>query len=72
MLSLRTPHSEHLFLHGESENGPVLSGTYGLRLFSTCISRRRLRNALIMLIQGREALYAATRSGSQSRNSAAR
>ena len=49
--ALRTPHWEHLFLHGESENGPVFSGTYGLHLFSTCISRRRLRNALIMLIQ---------------------
>jgi hypothetical protein len=45
------PNAEHLFLHGESENGPVFSGTYGLHLFSTCISRRRLRNALIMLIQ---------------------
>jgi len=35
----RIPHSalNSLFLHGESENGPVLSGTYGLRLFPTCI-----------------------------------
>jgi hypothetical protein len=51
--AFRIPHSalESLFLHGESEDGPVFSGTYGLRLFSTCISRRRLRNVLIMLIQ---------------------
>jgi len=35
------PHSalECLFLHGESEDGPIFSGTYGLRLFSTCFSR---------------------------------
>ena len=39
--AFRTPHSvlESLFLHGESENSPVFSGTYGLHLFSTCFSR---------------------------------